>query len=156
VVLEDPTNVRYVFGYFQESDGSFGVSSVQKENNRVPRPWGDDMEEALMAQAEAIQKQVISAPRRRWLSWRRSTTVPGLWLIIAILLVWFLLAFATRHSHSAGLRALRTDRDRSDVVNAPVRAALAAWIGKTRLIDNLYCEPPALPSEQKRSDHGAS
>jgi hypothetical protein len=33
------------------------VSSVQKENSRVPPPWGDDMEEALMAQAEAIRKK---------------------------------------------------------------------------------------------------
>jgi pantoate--beta-alanine ligase len=31
-----------------------------------------------------------------------------------------------------------------DVVRAPVRAALAAWIGETRLIDNVLCEPPAL------------
>lgn len=30
-----------------------------------------------------------------------------------------------------------------DVVEAPVRAALAAWIGNTRLIDNVLCEPPA-------------
>jgi pantoate--beta-alanine ligase len=30
-----------------------------------------------------------------------------------------------------------------EAVDAPVRAALAAWIGNTRLIDNVLCEPPA-------------
>jgi len=35
----------------------------------------------------------------------------------------------------------------ADVVNAPVRAALAAWFGKTRLIDNVLCEPPDPPVE---------
>jgi pantoate--beta-alanine ligase len=29
-------------------------------------------------------------------------------------------------------------------VQAPVRAAMAAWVGKTRLIDNVLCEPPAV------------
>jgi pantoate--beta-alanine ligase len=29
-----------------------------------------------------------------------------------------------------------------DVISAPVKAAIAIWIGKTRLIDNLLCEPP--------------
>ena len=86
---------------------------MQKENDSVPPPWGNDMEEALMAQGEAIRKKTISVPRRRWLSWCRSTTVPGLWLIIAILLVWFLLAFAMWHSHAPGLRAIRNDLDRS-------------------------------------------
>jgi pantoate--beta-alanine ligase len=31
-----------------------------------------------------------------------------------------------------------------ELVSAPVRAALAVWIGKTRLIDNVLCEPPRL------------
>lgn len=31
-----------------------------------------------------------------------------------------------------------------DLVQAPVRAAMAAWIGTTRLIDNVLCEPPAV------------
>ncbi len=46
---------------------------MQKENDRVPPPWGDDMEEALTAQAEAIRKKTISVLHRRWLSWYRST-----------------------------------------------------------------------------------
>ncbi len=77
---------------------------MQKEYDRVRPPWGDDMEEALMAQAEAIRGK-ISVPRRRSLPWCRST---GLRLIIAILPVWFLLAFAMRNSHAAGLRAIQT------------------------------------------------
>jgi len=86
---------------------------MQKENDRVPPPWGDDVEEAVMAQGEAIRKQTISVPRRRWLSWCRSTTLRGLGLIIAIILVWFLLAFAMRNSHAAGLRAIRNGSDQS-------------------------------------------
>jgi pantoate--beta-alanine ligase len=30
-----------------------------------------------------------------------------------------------------------------EVIETPVRAALAAWIGETRLIDNVLCEPPS-------------
>jgi hypothetical protein len=44
---------------------------MQKENNRVPPPWGDDMEEALMAQAEAIRTNNIridAALARGWLT----------------------------------------------------------------------------------------
>ena len=63
--------------HFQESDDSFGVSSVQKEKNRVPPPWEEDTKEALMAQAESIRKQSISAPRRRWLSRCRSILSVG-------------------------------------------------------------------------------
>jgi pantoate--beta-alanine ligase len=32
------------------------------------------------------------------------------------------------------------------VIDAPVRAAAAIWIGNTRLIDNVLCVPPALRS----------
>jgi pantoate--beta-alanine ligase len=32
-----------------------------------------------------------------------------------------------------------------NAIEKPVRAALAVWIGKTRLIDNLLCEPPPIP-----------
>ena len=107
----------------------FGVSSVQKEKNRVPPPWGEDTEEALMPRAESIRKQSMSAPRRRWLSRYRSITVRGLWLIMGIMLVWFLLAFAMRHSNAAGLRAIRGDLDRSSSTRyyaAAGKAALAA------------------------------
>ena len=31
-----------------------------------------------------------------------------------------------------------------NAVEGPVRAALAVWIGRTRLIDNVLCEPPLL------------
>jgi hypothetical protein len=76
---------------------------VQKENKRVPPPWGDDMEEALMAQSEAIRKKTISAPRRRCRGFDLLLCVswPKLGLI-AILLLWFLLAFPMGHSHAAG------------------------------------------------------
>jgi pantoate--beta-alanine ligase len=37
-----------------------------------------------------------------------------------------------------------------DLVNVPVRVAIAAWIGNARLIDNVLCEPPtASPSLQR-------
>ena len=38
-----------------------------------------------------------------------------------------------------------------DVVNGPVRAALAVWIGETRLIDNVLCEPAGLPIEYRKN-----
>ena len=53
---------------------------MRKENDRVPPPWVDDMEEALMSQGEAIRKTTISVPRRRCLSWCQSTTLRGLGL----------------------------------------------------------------------------
>jgi len=31
-----------------------------------------------------------------------------------------------------------------EVVVAPVRAAMALWIGNTRLIDNILCEPGSI------------
>jgi hypothetical protein len=85
---------------------------MRKENDHVPPPWGNDMEEALMAQGEAIRKKTISVPRRRWLSWCRSTTLRGLGLIIAIVLAWFLLAFAMAIARGSA-RAIRNDSDRS-------------------------------------------
>jgi pantoate--beta-alanine ligase len=38
-----------------------------------------------------------------------------------------------------------------EVIQTPVRAALAAWIGETRLIDNVLCEPPRLPIEHSNN-----
>ena len=45
---------------------------MQKENDRVLPPWGDDMEEALMAQGEAMRKKDI-----------RSDPSPGVCMIAA-------------------------------------------------------------------------
>ena len=88
------------------------VSSAQKENNRVPPPWGDDMEEALMAQAEAMGKQTTSVPRRRCRGFHLRLCVSWTKLgLIAILLLWFL--FAMRHSHAAGHKAIRNDLEQS-------------------------------------------
>jgi hypothetical protein len=56
-------------------------------------------------------------------------TVRGLWLIMGIMLVWFLLVFAMRHSHAARFRAIRSDLDRSSSTRhyaAAGKAALAA------------------------------
>jgi hypothetical protein len=39
-----------------------------------------------------------------------------------------------------------------DVVQIPVRAALAAWIGETRLIDNVLRESPGLPMEHSKNN----
>jgi hypothetical protein len=39
-----------------------------------------------------------------------------------------------------------------DVVKAPVRAALAAWIGETRLIDNVFCEPSLAVANSRSSN----
>ena len=86
---------------------------MQKENDRVTPPWGDDMEKAWMARGEAIREKTISVPRRRWLSRCQSTTSRGLSLIIAILLVWLLLALAVPHTHAIGLRTIHNDLDRS-------------------------------------------
>jgi hypothetical protein len=89
---------------------------MRKENDHVPPPWGNDMEEALMAQGEAIRKKTISVPRRRWLSWCRSTTLRGLGLIIAIVLRlrW--------QSHAARLGLSETTRiDLSDKALRPLR-----------------------------------
>ena len=99
---------------------------MQKENDHVLPPWGDDMEEALMAQGEAIRKKIISVSRRRWLSWCRSTILHGLVLIIAIILVWLLLAFAMALARGSA-RAIRDDSDgssRQGITPATGRAAL--------------------------------
>jgi hypothetical protein len=41
-----------------------GVNSMRKENDHVPAPWGDDMEEALMAQGEAIRNNSDRSSRQ--------------------------------------------------------------------------------------------
>ena len=42
-----------------------------------------------------------------------------------------------------------------NAVEGPVRAALAVWIGKTRLIDNVLCEPPLLIETRKTVETAA-
>jgi hypothetical protein len=87
---------------------------VQNENNRVPPPWGDDMEEALIAQAEAIRKQTTSVPCRRCRGFDLLLCVSWSKLgLIAILLLWFLLAFAMGHSHATGHMVIRNEMEQS-------------------------------------------
>jgi hypothetical protein len=69
-------NGRYLFFISRSQRVCFEVSSVQKESNRVPTPWGDDMEEAQMAQAEAIRTKTISAPR--------AAVYPGVDLLLSL------------------------------------------------------------------------
>ena len=57
---------------------------MKRLNRRVPPPWGDDMEEALKAQDDALRRQAVSSPDGRW-SWR-SRLIFKLGVIIALLL----------------------------------------------------------------------
>jgi hypothetical protein len=41
---------------------------MKKLSKRVRPPWGDDMEEALRAQYEALRRQAVSSPSGRWSS----------------------------------------------------------------------------------------
>lgn len=66
---------------------------MKKLNRRVQSPWGDDMDEALSAQYEALRRQAELSPSGRW----RSRLLPKLGVIIALALAWFLYAFLSRH-----------------------------------------------------------
>ena len=80
----------------------------------MPPPWGDDMEEALMAQAEAIRRTTTSVPCLGCRGFDLLLCVRWAKLgVIAALLLWLLLAFAMRHSPAAGFRAVRNDLDQS-------------------------------------------
>jgi hypothetical protein len=68
---------------------------MKKLNRRVPPPWGDDMEEALRAQYEALRRRAMLWPSGRWSS--RSRVVFKLGVIIALPLVWFLYVLLRRH-----------------------------------------------------------
>ena len=57
---------------------------MKKLNRRVPPPWGDDTEEALSAQYEALRRQAVLSPSGRWSS--RSRLIFKLGVIIALLL----------------------------------------------------------------------
>jgi hypothetical protein len=85
---------------FGRSEGNAGCPSVPENfmKNLIRRgrpPWPDDTEEALRAQYEALRRQTVLSPSRRWSS--RSRLLFKLSVIIALALVWFLYAFLSRH-----------------------------------------------------------
>jgi hypothetical protein len=85
---------------FGRSEGNAGCPSIpenfmKKLNRRVPPPWGDDAEEALKSQYEALQRQAVLSPSGRWSS--RSRLIFKLGVIIALPLIWLLYALLSRH-----------------------------------------------------------
>jgi hypothetical protein len=67
---------------------------MKKLNRRAPPPWGDDAEEALRAQYEALQRQAVLSPSGRS---SRSRLIFKLGVIIALPLIWLLYALLSRH-----------------------------------------------------------
>jgi hypothetical protein len=68
---------------------------MKKLNRRVRPPWGDDMEEALRAQYQALRRKAVLSPSGRRSS--RSRLLFKLSVIIALSLVSFLYVFLSRH-----------------------------------------------------------
>jgi type VI protein secretion system component VasF len=66
---------------------------MDKLNRRVPPPWGDDMEEALRAQDEALRRQPALSPSDR----RSLRSRLFLKLGIALALLCFLCAFLGKY-----------------------------------------------------------
>jgi hypothetical protein len=67
---------------------------MKKLNRRAPPPWGDDAEEALRAQYEALQRQAVLSPSGRS---SRSRLIFKLGVIISLPLIWLLYALLSRH-----------------------------------------------------------